>query len=136
MFETISNGIEKTDIKLSSYKCDEQNSIRGLRISYSLPDLWTLLNLKSTPFAGHALWDTQLSLANCESEVLHILRNDFPKSPQALDEQPFPSLRQLAKRILIPMTTIQYHLVNRIGAHPQGFGGSKNRPESPLQDLS
>jgi hypothetical protein len=30
---------------------------------------------------------------------------------QALDETPFASLRQLAKRILIPMTTIRYHLV-------------------------
>jgi histone-lysine N-methyltransferase SETMAR len=34
---------------------------------------------------------------------------------QALDEAPFASLRQLAKRILIPMTTIRYHLVNRMG---------------------
>ena len=32
---------------------------------------------------------------------------------QALDETRFPSLRQLAKRILIPMTTIRYRLVNR-----------------------
>jgi hypothetical protein len=34
---------------------------------------------------------------------------------QALDEAPFASLRQLAKRILIPMTIIRYHLVNRMG---------------------
>ena len=34
---------------------------------------------------------------------------------QALNEQPFASLRQLAKRILIPTTTIRYHLVNRMG---------------------
>jgi hypothetical protein len=34
---------------------------------------------------------------------------------QALDETPFASVRQLAKGILIPMTTICYHLVNRMG---------------------
>jgi hypothetical protein len=34
---------------------------------------------------------------------------------QALDETPFASIRQLAKRILIPMTTIRYHLVTRMG---------------------
>jgi hypothetical protein len=33
---------------------------------------------------------------------------------QALNEQPFGSLRQLAKRILIPVTTIRYHLVHRM----------------------
>jgi hypothetical protein len=34
---------------------------------------------------------------------------------QVLNEQPVASLRQLAKRILIPMTTIRYHLVNKMG---------------------
>jgi hypothetical protein len=34
---------------------------------------------------------------------------------QALNEQAFTSLRQLAKRILIPATTIRYHLVNNMG---------------------
>jgi hypothetical protein len=33
---------------------------------------------------------------------------------QALNEQPFASLRQLAKRILIPVTTIRYYLVDRM----------------------
>jgi hypothetical protein len=34
---------------------------------------------------------------------------------QTLDESPFASLRKLSKRILIPMTTVRYHLVNKIG---------------------
>jgi hypothetical protein len=33
---------------------------------------------------------------------------------QALDEQPLASLRQIAKRTLIPMPTVRYHLVNKI----------------------
>jgi hypothetical protein len=33
---------------------------------------------------------------------------------QALNEQPFVSLRHLAKKILIPASTIRYHLVNRM----------------------
>jgi hypothetical protein len=33
---------------------------------------------------------------------------------QALNGQPFGSLPQLAKRILIAMTTIRYHLVNKM----------------------
>jgi hypothetical protein len=33
---------------------------------------------------------------------------------QALDETPFASLRQVSKRILIPMTTLQHHLVHRM----------------------
>jgi hypothetical protein len=34
---------------------------------------------------------------------------------QPRNEQPLPSLRQLAKRILIPMTTIRHDLVNKMG---------------------
>jgi len=34
---------------------------------------------------------------------------------EALDERPFSSLRQLAKRILVPMSTVRYHLVNCMG---------------------
>jgi hypothetical protein len=34
---------------------------------------------------------------------------------QALNTQPFASLQQLVKRILIPMTIIQSHLVNKMG---------------------
>jgi hypothetical protein len=34
---------------------------------------------------------------------------------QALNKRPFSSLRQLAKRPLIPATTIRYHLVDRMG---------------------
>jgi hypothetical protein len=33
---------------------------------------------------------------------------------QTLDKQPFASLRQLIKRILTPMTTVQYYLVNKM----------------------
>jgi hypothetical protein len=33
---------------------------------------------------------------------------------QALDEQPFASLRQIAKRTLVPMSTVQYRLVNKM----------------------
>jgi hypothetical protein len=33
---------------------------------------------------------------------------------QALDEQPFVSLRQIAKRTLIPMSTVRYRLVNKM----------------------
>jgi hypothetical protein len=33
---------------------------------------------------------------------------------QALDEQPFGSFRQIAKRTLIPMPTVRYHLVNKM----------------------
>jgi hypothetical protein len=33
---------------------------------------------------------------------------------QALDEQPFASLRQIAKRALIPMSTVRYRLVNKM----------------------
>jgi hypothetical protein len=33
---------------------------------------------------------------------------------QALDEQPFASLRQIAKRTLIPMSTVRYRLVNKM----------------------
>jgi hypothetical protein len=34
---------------------------------------------------------------------------------EALEECPFSSLRQIAKRILIPMSTVQYHLINSLG---------------------
>jgi hypothetical protein len=33
----------------------------------------------------------------------------------ALEECPFASLRQIAKRRLIPMSTVRYHLVNSLG---------------------
>jgi hypothetical protein len=33
---------------------------------------------------------------------------------QILNEQPFALLRQLSKRILIPVTTVRYHLVHKI----------------------
>jgi hypothetical protein len=33
----------------------------------------------------------------------------------ALEESPFSSLRQIAKRILIPMSTVQSHFVNSLG---------------------
>jgi hypothetical protein len=33
---------------------------------------------------------------------------------QTLDEQPFASLRQIAKKTLIPMSTVRYRLVNRM----------------------
>jgi hypothetical protein len=33
---------------------------------------------------------------------------------QALDEQSFESLSQIAKRTLIPMSTVRYHLVNKM----------------------
>jgi hypothetical protein len=33
---------------------------------------------------------------------------------QTLNTQPFASLQQLAKRILIPATTVRYHLVDRM----------------------
>jgi hypothetical protein len=38
-----------------------------------------------------------------------------PAILQALFEQPFSSLPQLAKRTLIPATTIRYHLADRMG---------------------
>jgi hypothetical protein len=33
----------------------------------------------------------------------------------ALEERPFASLRQIAKRILIPISMVRYHLVNCLG---------------------
>jgi hypothetical protein len=33
---------------------------------------------------------------------------------QALDEQPFASLRQIAMRILVPMSTVRYRLVTKM----------------------
>jgi hypothetical protein len=33
----------------------------------------------------------------------------------ALKECPFSSLHQIAKRILIPMSTVRHHLVNSLG---------------------
>jgi hypothetical protein len=32
-----------------------------------------------------------------------------------IEKYPFSSLRQIAKRILIPMSTVRYHLVNSLG---------------------
>jgi hypothetical protein len=34
---------------------------------------------------------------------------------ETLEECPFSSLRHIAKRILIPMSTVQYHLFNSLG---------------------
>jgi hypothetical protein len=50
-------------------------------------------------------------------EELETEESDPINSPilQALDEQPVASLRQLAKKISIPMTTVRYHLVNKMG---------------------
>jgi hypothetical protein len=36
-------------------------------------------------------------------------------SLRAIDEQLFGALRRRAKRILIPMTVVRYHLVNKMG---------------------
>jgi predicted transcriptional regulator len=45
----------------------------------------------------------------------------------ALEECPLSSLRQIAKRILIPMSAVRYHLVNFLGIKAGTFDGSSIR---------
>jgi hypothetical protein len=52
----------------------------------------------------------------------------------ALEECPFSSLREVAKRIFIPMSPVQYRLVNSLGyriSHirwvPHSFSSSQNK---------
>jgi hypothetical protein len=40
-----------------------------------------------------------------------------------LEEFPFSSFRQIAKRIFIPMTTVRYHSVNSLGIESGTFAG-------------
>jgi hypothetical protein len=62
---------------------------------------------------------------------------------QVLDEQPFGSLRQIAKRMLIPMSTVRHHLVNKMTYKLKHCNGSltryrrhRSRPESRHQNVS
>jgi hypothetical protein len=46
---------------------------------------------------------------------------------RVLEECPFSSLRQIAKRILIPMSTVRHHLVNSLGIESGTFDGFPTR---------
>jgi hypothetical protein len=61
----------------------------------------------------------------------------------AHDEQPFASLRQIAKRTLISMSTVRYRLVNKMTyklkhckRFPRRLSEAQKQPESPYQNVS
>jgi hypothetical protein len=73
-------------------------------------------------------------------EVVDIIDNAIL---QALDEQPFVSLRQIAKGRLIPMSTVRYRLVNKTTYKLKhckwsrtGYRRHRNRSESLHQNVS
>jgi hypothetical protein len=63
--------------------------------------------------------------------------------PGDLEEYPFSSLRQIVKRIFIPMSTVRYHLVNFLGYRitnirwvPHSFSSSQKQAHGEMsQDL-
>jgi hypothetical protein len=65
-------------------------------------------------------FEPQIEKENCIDEILL----------GALEECPFPSLWQIAKRIFIPMSTVRYHLANSLGYRIRTIRWVHNFPSS------
>jgi hypothetical protein len=124
-------------INISFERRSPSTSERTLRAGMDLESITLYLAMKHLePLGIHAEIDNALGQGTVGYSMItrYLRKRSFPHSSasveeeaeigscepihrailQTLNEQPFSSLRQLATRTLIPVTTIRYHLVHRM----------------------